>query len=32
VNAGTQRLPSSLYVAIHNDEETIRPFPRGSTP
>ena len=32
VIAGTQRLPSSLYVAIHNDEETVRLFPRGSTP
>ena len=32
VIAGTERLPSSLYVAIHNDEETVRLVPRGSTP
>ena len=30
VIAGTQRLPSGLYVAIHNDEEAVRLLPRGA--
>jgi integrative and conjugative element protein (TIGR02256 family) len=28
VIAGTQRLPSGLYVAVHNDKEAVRLLPR----
>ena len=32
VIAGTQRLPSGLYVAVHNDEEAVRLLPRTPVP